>query len=196
MSGTRLRSPVVLLTLVACACSATRRSVRFIRQHAKEYGVDPRQFSPIRFVSPGSAPSLIVHGDADTTVPMDQGETMYAALTKAGVLALCRNCVRCPRNSPTNADVYRFTSRRMLWREVVEATTQRGVSVSLGERRPNCFPSVLLQLLGHLSALESTVCERPVIRIAQNLPSRTSNLTSRVVTIAYRDAIPVVEHEL
>ena len=134
-----------------------RRSVRFIRQHAKEYGIDPNrlgvfgnsagghlalllgatgdsgdpsavdavlressrvaavvtnypatdlarwatqqpafkfteaeaaQFSPIRFVSPGSAPSLIVHGDADTTVPIDQGETMYAALTKAGVPAL------------------------------------------------------------------------------------------------------------
>ena len=133
-----------------------RRSVRFIRQHAKEYGVDPNrlgvfgssagghlalllgttgdsgdpsaidpvlresnrvaavvanfpptdlarwatqqpvfrfteaeaaQFSPIRFVSSGSAPSLIVHGDADTSVPIDQGETMYAALTKAGVPA-------------------------------------------------------------------------------------------------------------
>ena len=34
------------------------------------------------------------------------------------------------------------------------------------------------------------------IRIAQNLPSRTSNLTSRVVPIAYGDAIPVVDHEL
>jgi len=45
------------------------------------------QFSPIRFVSPGSAPSLIVHGEADTAVPIDQGETMYAALTKAGVPA-------------------------------------------------------------------------------------------------------------
>ena len=48
---------------------------------------DAAQFSPIRFVSPGSAPSLIVHGDADTAVPIDQGETMYAALTKAGVPA-------------------------------------------------------------------------------------------------------------
>jgi acetyl esterase/lipase len=133
-----------------------RRSVRFIRQHAKEYDVDPNrigvfgssagghlalllgttgdagdpsatdpmlressrvaavvanfpptdlarwatqqpvfkfteaeaaQFSPIRFVSPRSAPSLIVHGDADTAVPRDQGETMHAALTKAGVPA-------------------------------------------------------------------------------------------------------------
>ena len=133
-----------------------RRSVRFIRQHAKEYGVDPSrigvfgnssgghlalllgttgdsgdpsaadpvlresnrvaavvanypatdlarlamqhpilnitaaeaaEFSPIRFASPRSAPSLIAHGDADTTVPIDQGEMMYAALTKAGVPA-------------------------------------------------------------------------------------------------------------
>jgi acetyl esterase/lipase len=133
-----------------------RRSVRFIRQHAKEYGVDPdrlgvfgnsagghlalllgttgdagdpsaadpvlressrvaavvanysptdlarfatqqsvfefteaetTQFSPIRFVSPGSAPSLIVHGDADRGVSIDHGETMHAALTKAGVPA-------------------------------------------------------------------------------------------------------------
>lgn len=133
-----------------------RRSVRFVRQHAKEYGIDPNrigvfggsaggqlalllgttgdsgdpsaadpvlresnrvaavvanfpptdlarwatqqpvfkfteteaaQFSPIRFVSAGDAPALIVHGDADTTVPVDQGETMYAALAKAGVPA-------------------------------------------------------------------------------------------------------------
>ena len=45
------------------------------------------QFSPIRFVSSGSAPSLILHGDADTSVPIDQGETMHAALAKAGVPA-------------------------------------------------------------------------------------------------------------
>jgi acetyl esterase/lipase len=139
----------------------TRRAVRFIRQHAREYGVDPdrigvfggsaggqlalllgttadsgdssasdavlressrvaavvayfpptdlsrwgtqrirqafaamrltdaeaAEYSPIRFVSPGAAPSLIVHGDADTVVPMVEGETMYGALTKAGVPA-------------------------------------------------------------------------------------------------------------
>lgn len=45
------------------------------------------QFSPIRFVSAGSAPSLIVHGDADEVVPLLEGETMYAALTTAGVPA-------------------------------------------------------------------------------------------------------------
>ena len=139
----------------------TRRAVRFIRQHAREYGVDPdrigviggsaggqlalllgttadsgdasaadavlressrvaavvayfpptdltrwgterirqafaamrltetqaAEYSPIRFVSPGAAPTLIVHGDADAVVPMVEGETMHAALTQAGVPA-------------------------------------------------------------------------------------------------------------
>ncbi len=46
------------------------------------------QYSPIRFVSPGAAPSLIVHGDADRVVSIVEGETMYAALSKAGVPAL------------------------------------------------------------------------------------------------------------
>jgi acetyl esterase/lipase len=45
------------------------------------------QYSPIRFVSPGAAPSLIVHGDADPVVPMVEGETMHGALTRAGVPA-------------------------------------------------------------------------------------------------------------
>lgn len=43
------------------------------------------QYSPIRFVSPGSAPSLIVHGDADDGVPISHGESMHAALIGAGV---------------------------------------------------------------------------------------------------------------
>lgn len=45
------------------------------------------RYSPIRFVSPSAAPSLIVHGDADRVVPIVEGETMYAALAKAGVPA-------------------------------------------------------------------------------------------------------------
>jgi acetyl esterase/lipase len=48
---------------------------------------DAAQYSPLRFVSPGAAPSLIVHGDADTVVPIVEGETMQGALTKAGVPA-------------------------------------------------------------------------------------------------------------
>jgi acetyl esterase/lipase len=45
------------------------------------------QYSPIRFVSPGDAPALIVHGDADKVVSILEGETMHAALVKAGVPA-------------------------------------------------------------------------------------------------------------
>ena len=46
------------------------------------------EYSPIRFVSAGAAPSLIVHGDADPVVPVVEGETMHGALAKAGVAAL------------------------------------------------------------------------------------------------------------
>ncbi len=45
------------------------------------------QYSPIHFVSSGAAPAFIVHGDADTTVLIAEGETMYEALTKAGASA-------------------------------------------------------------------------------------------------------------
>jgi dipeptidyl aminopeptidase/acylaminoacyl peptidase len=45
------------------------------------------RYSPIRFVSPEAAPSLIVHGDADRVVPIVEGESMYLALSKAGVPA-------------------------------------------------------------------------------------------------------------
>jgi acetyl esterase/lipase len=45
------------------------------------------QYSPIHFASPGDAPSLIVHGDADMVVPIVEGETMHGVLTKAGVPA-------------------------------------------------------------------------------------------------------------
>jgi acetyl esterase/lipase len=49
--------------------------------------VEAAQYSPLRFVSPGDAPSLIVHGEADRVVPIVEGETMYAALNRAGVAA-------------------------------------------------------------------------------------------------------------
>jgi dipeptidyl aminopeptidase/acylaminoacyl peptidase len=49
--------------------------------------VEATQYSPIRFVTLGAAPTLIVHGDADKVVPIIEGETMYAALSKAGVPA-------------------------------------------------------------------------------------------------------------
>jgi acetyl esterase/lipase len=44
-----------------------------------------RDASPLTHVSPGDAPMLLLHGDADTTVPIAQAELMAAALGKAKV---------------------------------------------------------------------------------------------------------------
>jgi acetyl esterase/lipase len=41
--------------------------------------------SPLTHVSPDDAPVLLIHGDADDTVPFEQSESMDAALRKAGV---------------------------------------------------------------------------------------------------------------
>lgn len=41
--------------------------------------------SPLTYVTPDDAPMLIVHGDADPVVPVQQSETFHAALEKAGV---------------------------------------------------------------------------------------------------------------
>jgi len=41
--------------------------------------------SPINYVTPDDPPFLLVHGDADATVPIQQSEMMEAALKKAGV---------------------------------------------------------------------------------------------------------------
>jgi acetyl esterase/lipase len=44
-----------------------------------------KQASPITHVSKDDPPFLIVHGTADNTVPFQQAEMFYEALTKAGV---------------------------------------------------------------------------------------------------------------
>ncbi len=44
-----------------------------------------REISPVTHVSKKSAPTLIIHGDADTLVPLQQAEVMIAKLKEAGV---------------------------------------------------------------------------------------------------------------
>ena len=41
--------------------------------------------SPVTYVSPDDPPFLLVHGTADTLVPIEQAEVLHAALGKAGV---------------------------------------------------------------------------------------------------------------
>lgn len=44
-----------------------------------------RAASPVTHVSPGDAPMLLVHGDADPLVPVQQSRELHEALRKAGV---------------------------------------------------------------------------------------------------------------
>ncbi|MEO8129341.1 MAG: prolyl oligopeptidase family serine peptidase [Bryobacteraceae bacterium] len=44
-----------------------------------------REASPLMHVSPKSAPILLIHGDADASVPYEQSEMMEKALRSAGV---------------------------------------------------------------------------------------------------------------
>jgi acetyl esterase/lipase len=44
-----------------------------------------REASPVTHVSPGDPPFLLIHGEADDTVPIRFSEAMYAALRQAGV---------------------------------------------------------------------------------------------------------------
>jgi acetyl esterase/lipase len=46
-----------------------------------------RKISPINHVGASSAPTLIIHGDADAIVPLQQSETIMARFKEAGVPA-------------------------------------------------------------------------------------------------------------
>jgi acetyl esterase/lipase len=46
-----------------------------------------KQISPARLVTPKTPPFLLIHGDADPVVPLQQSEQMLAALKQAGVPA-------------------------------------------------------------------------------------------------------------
>jgi dipeptidyl aminopeptidase/acylaminoacyl peptidase len=53
---------------------------------AEEMAADRiRDVSPVSFVTPDDPPILIVHGDADRTVPIEHAQALEAALKKAGV---------------------------------------------------------------------------------------------------------------
>lgn len=68
-----------------------------------------RHISPITHVSPKSAPALIVHGDKDRLVPLQQAEVMVAKLKAAGVPAELAVKPGADHGWPTMAkDVERF----------------------------------------------------------------------------------------
>ena len=56
-------------------------------ESAEEMTEKVAQISPARLVTPQAPPFLLIHGDADPVVPLQQSEVMLAALKKAGVPA-------------------------------------------------------------------------------------------------------------
>jgi acetyl esterase/lipase len=57
-----------------------------------------RQASPISYVTPDDPPFLLIHGDKDDVVPIDQSELIYEKLISAGVpvqLLTVQNCGHC-----------------------------------------------------------------------------------------------------
>ena len=71
----------------------------------------------------------------------------YRGTSRRTRISAAQNCVemcKVASKPAANTDVYRFISRGMLWREVVESIARGAVSVPLGERRQIRFPSVLL----------------------------------------------------
>ena len=54
---------------------------------AEEMTQKVTQISPARLVTPQAPPFLLIHGDADTVVPLQQSQVLLAALKKAGVPA-------------------------------------------------------------------------------------------------------------
>jgi acetyl esterase/lipase len=57
------------------------------KETAEEVAHKVTQISPALRVTPKAPPFLLIHGDADPLVPLQQSETMLAALKKAGVPA-------------------------------------------------------------------------------------------------------------
>ena len=53
----------------------------FMKLSTEQY----QEFSPINYASKNDPPTLIMHGDIDTTIPFIQGELMYSKLQEEGV---------------------------------------------------------------------------------------------------------------
>jgi acetyl esterase/lipase len=62
------------------------RSFNLVLDEGKRRAIG-KQISPIYHVAKDSAPALIVHGDADKLVPIQQAEVIVAKLKEAGVPA-------------------------------------------------------------------------------------------------------------
>ena len=65
--------------------TATSAIARLLGGTIETHVTEARSASPIYYVSKDAAPFLIVHGDKDQLVPLQQSQILDAALQKAGV---------------------------------------------------------------------------------------------------------------
>jgi acetyl esterase/lipase len=62
-------------------------SLHFVRVSADEQKAIAKQMSPIYWVTEKAPPTLIIHGDADKVVPIEQSERLIEKLKQANVTA-------------------------------------------------------------------------------------------------------------
>lgn len=55
-----------------------------VKAAGKRLGAEPRELSPAHHIGPHTPPTLILHGTADTTVPIASAEAFAAEMKKAG----------------------------------------------------------------------------------------------------------------
>jgi dipeptidyl aminopeptidase/acylaminoacyl peptidase len=62
-------------------------SMHFVRVNADEQKAIAKEMSPIYWVTKDAPPTLIIHGDADNLVPLEQSQRMIKKLAEAKVPA-------------------------------------------------------------------------------------------------------------
>jgi acetyl esterase/lipase len=79
--------PTDLATMGGSHDTAASAEAKLLGGLVPENKEKARKASPLSYVGKDAAPFLIMHGDKDNTVPMQQSEVLAAALKKAGVEA-------------------------------------------------------------------------------------------------------------
>ena len=127
----------------------------------------PKRQSSLRFVSSlPDQPSLIAHGDADTSVPIDHGETMYAALMKAGVPASFIP-IRGAGHGFEGADAERAFAALIQWFEQhlgVQPVADAAAAARDGDAELRTAEELRAAAAGTDRRVTSAICGRPGVR--------------------------------
>jgi dipeptidyl aminopeptidase/acylaminoacyl peptidase len=73
-----------MLTDLRASSGAERRALEFSRGLSSAKAQDLDAISPAQFAAKADAPVLLIHGENDTVVPIEQSQLMDKALRQAG----------------------------------------------------------------------------------------------------------------